>query len=65
MVATAINNYLKNNGIKQTFLCKKTGFTRHCISYSLTGKRKLSIDEYVKICKVLKVPYEYFFNKSK
>ena len=64
MVANAIATYLKENGIKQTFLSEKTGLTKHCISFALNGKRKLSIDEYEKICIALNVPYDFFFTKS-
>ncbi len=64
MIATAIANYLKENGIKQSYLCEKTGLTKHCISFALNNKRKLSVDEYVKICIALNVPYDFFFSKS-
>ena len=63
MIATAIAKHVKENGIKQTFLCKQTGLTKHCISTALNGKRKLSVDEYEKICTALNVPYEYFFEQ--
>lgn len=63
MIATAIALYLKENGIKQSHLCEKTGLTKHCISLSLSNKRKLSVDEYEKICNALNVPYDFFFPK--
>ena len=61
MIADAIAKYIKENGIKQSFLCKQTGLTRHCVSQSLNGKRRLSIEEYEKICSALEVSCEYFF----
>jgi transcriptional regulator with XRE-family HTH domain len=65
MIAGAIAKYIDESGIKQVFLSEKTGLTKHCISMALKGQRKLSIDEYEKICIVLNVPYEYFFNQCK
>lgn len=65
MIAAAIARYVKENGIKQSFLCEQTGLTKHCISTALNGKRKLSVDEYEKICSALNVPYEYFFEQRR
>ena len=64
MISTTIAEYIEENGINEMYLCKKTGLTKHCVSMSLHGKRKLSIDEYEKICIALNVPYEYFFDKN-
>lgn len=63
MIAAAIAHYLKDNGIKQAFLCRQTGLSKHCISNALNGKRRLSVDEYEKICTALDVPYAYFFER--
>jgi transcriptional regulator with XRE-family HTH domain len=62
MIAAAIAKYIEENGIKQVYLCEKTGLTKQCISKSIKGRRRLSIDEYEKICSALNVPYDYFFN---
>lgn len=61
MISNAIAKYMEENAIKQILLCEKTGLTKHCISMSLKGKRKLSIDEYEKICIALNLSVEYFF----
>ena len=61
MTTKAIATYLKENGITQKFLCEKTGMTRNSINSALNNKRKLSVDEYEKICIALKVPYDFFF----
>ncbi|WP_027398542.1 helix-turn-helix domain-containing protein [Anaerovorax odorimutans] len=58
MIVKEIARYI----IKQVSLSEKTGLSKDCISMSLKGYRKLSIDEYVKICTALNVPYEYFFD---
>ncbi|PNT92831.1 helix-turn-helix transcriptional regulator [Clostridium thermosuccinogenes] len=65
MIVKAIEKFMEENDIKQVSLCEKAGLTEHCISLALKGKRRLSIDEYVKICTALNVPYEYFFIKSR
>jgi len=64
MIVESIAKYIAKNGIRQVFLCEKTGLTKHCVSMSLKGQRKLSLDEYEKICQALNVPCEYFFNQS-
>ena len=64
MISAAIAEHMKENGIKQTFICEKTGLSKHSVSFALKGKRKLSIDEYEKICSALNVPYDFFFKQS-
>ncbi|MDR1567508.1 MAG: helix-turn-helix domain-containing protein [Streptococcaceae bacterium] len=64
MIAKAIAEYMKENGIKQTFICEKTGMTKHSVSCALNGKRKLSVEEYELICKALNMTYDFFFGKS-
>ncbi len=53
-IGIKIGNYLRDNGIKQTFLCDKTGISAGVMSDICTGKRK-SVDciDYYKICKAL------------
>lgn len=49
-----IGKYLKDHGMKQTFLVEKTGLTAHTISDICTGTRKtIDIIEFYKICKAL------------
>jgi transcriptional regulator with XRE-family HTH domain len=63
MVVDSIVRYLQARGIKQSFLCEKTGLSKQCVSQSLCGKRKLTLEEYMKICDALCVPYGYFFTE--
>lgn len=65
MIIDAIANYIAEKGIKQSFLCQKTRLSKHCISFTLRGKRKLSIAEYEKICVALDVPYDFFFERRR
>ena len=61
VITEAILTYIKTNGIKQNFICKKTGLSIQGLSKALHGKRRMSIEEYSSICKVLNVPYDFFF----
>lgn len=60
MLQNAIAEYLQANGITQTFVSEKSGITSNALNLALNGKRKLSADEYIRICDVLKLPYGYF-----
>lgn len=48
-----ISAYLSENGIKQSFLAKKTGIKPQSLSAKLKGTTKLSYDEIAVICGVL------------
>jgi Plasmid maintenance system antidote protein len=63
MIKKLILDYLKENGIKQTWLSEKTGITRHALCTALNGSRNMDVEEYAKICDALGLDYEYFFNK--
>lgn len=65
MVREAILQYLEKNGIMQKFLAEKTGMSTQAICKFLKGERKLDIDEYVKICNALNVPYSFFIETRK
>lgn len=39
-----LNKYIKDNGIKQTFIAEKTGIPENTLSMILTGKTKLDAD---------------------
>lgn len=63
MIAEEIAEYVKERGIKQSFLCERTGLSKHCISQALNGKRKLSVDEYASICTALDVSFDFFYHR--
>ncbi len=60
LVREAIKQYLISNGIKQSYLAEKIGMSAPTLSALLNGKRSFEIEEYVNICKVLKLPYDFF-----
>lgn len=55
-----IKEYLEKNGIKQTHIQRQLGISRSACNAMLNGKRKMTAQEYLKICQVLKVPADYF-----
>lgn len=55
-----IKNYLKDNGITQAFLSRRTKIEPAKLSLALNGERKLSLDEYAVICGVLGVNTDFF-----
>lgn len=48
-----VADYVRNMGIKQSWLAQKTGLTDNMISGILNGKRKMTADEFVRICKAI------------
>lgn len=64
-LAENINSYLEENYISQKLIVDKTGMTQNAVSLALSGKRKITADEYISICRALNVPLETFLtNKS-
>lgn len=53
MVADNISRYMIENGIKQKKIAEKSGISKCALSAILTKKRKLTADEYEKICNAL------------
>lgn len=52
-VQTRLAQYIREYGIKQTVIASKTGMLNSKISDILNGKRKLSADDFAKICKAI------------
>ncbi len=61
----SIANYLKQNGIQQSFVSDRLGIKRQSFGQSLKGRRRISVDEYKRICDILGLSYDYFYLKSK
>lgn len=64
MVRQRIADYLGHKGIKQAFICEKTGMTPQALGAALKRDRKIDIDEYIAICDALNLPYDYFIKKT-
>ena len=63
-VGKNIKNYLDSHGITQSFLSDKTKIPISKLNNMLHGKRKITAEEYISICKALGVPYEFFDNSD-
>ena len=48
-----VADYVRNMGVKQSWLAEKTGLTESIVSDIFRGKRKMTADEFVCICKAL------------
>lgn len=62
MYGTKIKKYINSRGITQSYIAKKAGISVSVFSAMLNNKRKITIEEYVTICKALDVNASYFFD---
>lgn len=63
-IEQAIREYLSSNGIKQTFIAERCGWTKQRLNAILTGRQKISADDYGAICEAVGAPYDYFYNAT-
>lgn len=63
-IELSIREYLLSHGIKQSFVAQKCGWTRQKANAIAMGKRKITANEYGKLCEAIGVPYDYFFNAA-
>jgi transcriptional regulator with XRE-family HTH domain len=59
-VAQSIQTYLKDHGIKQVFIAEKCGWSKQKTSCIINGRSKMAADDFLAICDVIGVPYDYF-----
>lgn len=52
-VQSRISEYIRYAGIKQATICEKTGIRTDAMSAMLNGKRKMTADEFEKICRAI------------
>jgi transcriptional regulator with XRE-family HTH domain len=60
LIGLKVKKYLDENGIKYSYLSEKAGIPMNLLSPTLNGKRKMSVEEYFRICEVLGLPAETF-----
>lgn len=48
-----VAEYVKEMGIKQAVIACKTGLSEQAISTIMNGKRKMTADEFVRICRAI------------
>lgn len=60
-IGKRIGDYLKDQGIKQAYVCERAGLTPTEMSYICTGKsKKVDAIDYYKICKALGLDLLFF-----
>ena len=64
-VGLRIKQYLEENGITQAFLSDETGIARPKLNLALSGKRRMTFDEYELICGALGVEAGFFLRARK
>lgn len=61
-VGKRIQQYIKDKGIKQTFLAERVGFTDAKLSGIVNGQRGIDCIDYARLCKALGVDYGEFLD---
>ena len=65
VVQTRVAEYIRKMGIKQTVICEKTGISVSALSAMLTNRRKMTADEFEKICiAIRKSPNDFMVVKE-
>ena len=64
MIGLRIKKYLDENGIKYSFISKKTGIPMNILSPLLNGKKKMSVEQYILICDAIGVDLNTFVIKN-
>lgn len=65
MVNERISEALTDSGLKQRYVAEKIGMSEQAFSALLTGRRKVDVEEFFKLCCVLnKTPDELYHYKS-
>ena len=60
MKGSDIKKYLKENGIKQSYVSEKAGIPQSILNMMLNNNRKIEANEYMRICDALGVPLDKF-----
>ena len=60
-VVKNLTDYLDANGIKQAHVANKCGWNRQKMNSICSGNQRVSMDDYIKICDALGLPYDFFF----
>ena len=55
-----IKVYLVKNGLKQSYIARKAGIPEPIFCMMLNDKRKIEVNEYMRICDAIGVPLEQF-----
>lgn len=65
MTGFRVKSYLDANGIRYSFVSKKTGIPMNILSPILNEKRKMTVEEYFLICAAIdKKPNDFMESKT-
>ena len=64
MFGARIKEYISQKGLKLGAVANKAGIPRNTFSAMVNGKRKITVEEYVRICAALGVPFEQFIPQT-
>lgn len=59
-----MKSFFEEQGVKQKFIAQKTGIAEATLSLIMQGKRKYTIEEYVKICKFAGCSFDAFIDNE-
>lgn len=63
-IVAKITDYLDSHGISNAFVADKIGMTPQALGQTLLGKRKMTVDEYRKICAALEKDLSFFMEEE-
>lgn len=59
-----LQDYIENIGVKQKTISQKTGISETALCNILSGKRKCEVNEFLAICKAIRVSPTKFIAKE-
>lgn len=59
-----MKKYFEKQGVKQKYVAMQTGISEATLSLIMKGKRKCSLEEYVKLCRFAKCTFDYFIENN-
>ena len=62
MINDRVSRAIADSGLKQKFVAEKIGVSEPTFSALLSGKRKIDVDEFFKICTVLNLRPEVLYH---
>lgn len=64
-VSERIAKYCRDNDISLRKLAREAGLTNNQIYFITTNRSTISLEHYIRICKALKEPIDYFIRDEK
>lgn len=64
MFGARIKEYINQKGLKLGAVANRAGIPLNTFSAMVNGKRKITVEEYVRICAALGVPFEQFIPQT-